>query len=278
MVAADETILLTKQSGKHCRWGETFARGAVVQFGKFAISEKGVCPGRAGVDVHNLQRSWITDQKRGTSDDLVIDSCSLATGRRACQDPMQYINGANTYQFVMSNPVGKVDASGLAPGFDLSYGGTVNYSSPAAQRFLGSLLCKAANEFSNFWQGLNNLGRSSPIQIGVSTDGKANVRATRGGGRGVAANAAVRAGPGISATTTVDSSGNVNHSIAVGAGPVSVDNTGTATMTTGIPETPPSGSVGVNVPMVSNDIINSAVNNAVQSEYNYAPGPPNAFW
>jgi hypothetical protein len=29
------------------------------------------------------------------------------------QDPAQYINGANTYQFVDSSPVGNVDASGL---------------------------------------------------------------------------------------------------------------------------------------------------------------------
>jgi hypothetical protein len=30
------------------------------------------------------------------------------------QDPAQYINGANTYQFVDSSPVGNVDAEGLA--------------------------------------------------------------------------------------------------------------------------------------------------------------------
>ena len=33
-------------------------------------------------------------------------------GRWINQDPAGYINGANTYQFVMSNPVGKVDPSG----------------------------------------------------------------------------------------------------------------------------------------------------------------------
>ncbi len=35
-------------------------------------------------------------------------------GRWINQDPAGYINGANTYQFVMSNPAGNVDPSGLA--------------------------------------------------------------------------------------------------------------------------------------------------------------------
>ena len=158
MVAADETILLTKHSGKHCRRRKAFAHGVVVQSAKF---EKGVYPGRAGVDVYNLQRSRITDQKRGTSDDLVIDHCSPAiergtwqgmtidsvTGlyyarnrnydpslgsvsrqepksrlsagaahREINQDPLQYINGADTYQFVENNPVNAVDPLGLAAG------------------------------------------------------------------------------------------------------------------------------------------------------------------
>ncbi len=37
-------------------------------------------------------------------------------GRWINQDPLQYINGANTYQFVMSNPVGNVDPWGLSAG------------------------------------------------------------------------------------------------------------------------------------------------------------------
>ncbi len=39
---------------------------------------------------------------------------SPSLGRWINQDPLQYINGANTYQFVMSNPVGNVDPWGLA--------------------------------------------------------------------------------------------------------------------------------------------------------------------
>ena len=43
---------------------------------------KGVYPGRAGMDVYNLQRSKITDQKFGSSDDLFIDHYSLVIERR----------------------------------------------------------------------------------------------------------------------------------------------------------------------------------------------------
>ncbi len=39
---------------------------------------------------------------------------SPSLGTWTSQDPLQYINGADTYQFVMSNPVGRVDPFGLA--------------------------------------------------------------------------------------------------------------------------------------------------------------------
>jgi len=48
---------------------------------------------------------------------------STVLGRWLQRDPLQYVNGANTYQFVMSNPVGNVDPTGesaapfLPPGF-----------------------------------------------------------------------------------------------------------------------------------------------------------------
>ena len=88
------------------------------------------------------QGSTITDRKIGVSGDLFIDHCSLAIerdarqgmtldsvtglyyarnrnydpslGRWINQDPAGYINGANTYQFVVSNPVGKDDPKGLS--------------------------------------------------------------------------------------------------------------------------------------------------------------------
>ena len=94
------------------------------------------------VDVYNLQRSMFTDQKFGTSDDLLIDHRSLLFERSARvyqggrkypvtrlyhfdhrdysitlggwidQDPAGYANGANTYQLAVSNPVGNVGQVG----------------------------------------------------------------------------------------------------------------------------------------------------------------------
>ena len=45
---------------------------------------------------------------------------STSLGTWTSQDPLQYINGANTYQFVMSNPVGNVDPWGTVKG-DIKY-------------------------------------------------------------------------------------------------------------------------------------------------------------
>jgi RHS repeat-associated protein len=73
MVAADETILLIKQSGKHCRREEPFAPGTVLQPAEFEKS----------VDVCNLQRSRNADQKFGISERLFIDHYSLVIERCA---------------------------------------------------------------------------------------------------------------------------------------------------------------------------------------------------
>ena len=67
MVGADETFLLIKQSGKHCRRRKAFARGVVVQSAKFEKPAEGVYPWRMGVDGYRLQRPPITGQKRGLS-------------------------------------------------------------------------------------------------------------------------------------------------------------------------------------------------------------------
>ena len=155
----NEIISETKLAGKYRRRGTSVASAS---------------------SVVNLtdQRPRITDQKRGTSDDLLIDHCSLDIERSACQgmtldpvtglyytrnrnydpslgsvlrqepksrlsagvahreinqDPLQYINGANTYQFVMSDPVGAADPWGLSmiqPGQGSPFLSNPNYKPP----------------------------------------------------------------------------------------------------------------------------------------------------
>ena len=95
MVAADEIILLIKQSGKHCRRRTTFARGVAVRSAKFEKSVDGVYPGCAGMDrfpapvirpllssaasVVNItdHGSMATVQGFGMSDSLFIDHHSF---------------------------------------------------------------------------------------------------------------------------------------------------------------------------------------------------------
>ncbi len=52
---------------------------------------------------------------------------SPSLGTWISQDPLSYINGANTYQFVMSNPVGGVDPSGRVTGKDVLTWMTATY-------------------------------------------------------------------------------------------------------------------------------------------------------
>ena len=79
----------------------------------------------------------ITDQRFGSSDDLFITHYSLVIerlarnrnysptlGRWINQDPPGYINGANTYQFAASNPIGRLDPLGL---WTLSLGLAINW-------------------------------------------------------------------------------------------------------------------------------------------------------
>ena len=78
MVAADETILLTKQSGKHCRRRKAFVHGVAVRSAEFEKSVDGVYPGCAGMGGYSLQRQPRTaDQKFGISKRLFIDHYSF---------------------------------------------------------------------------------------------------------------------------------------------------------------------------------------------------------
>ena len=69
--------------------------------------------------VDNLYQGMTLDAVTGLYDERNRDY-SPSLGRWMEQDPAQFINGANTYQFVNSSPVGNVDAEGEA-GFTLAY-------------------------------------------------------------------------------------------------------------------------------------------------------------
>jgi RHS repeat-associated protein len=62
--------------------------------------------------VNNLYQGMTLDAVTGLYDEWARDYAP-SLGRWMEQDPAQYINGANTYQFVDSSPVGNVDAKGL---------------------------------------------------------------------------------------------------------------------------------------------------------------------
>ncbi len=55
---------------------------------------------------------------------------SPSLGAWISQDPMQYVNGANTYQFVGGNPVGSTDALGLDPWGPMPLGTPYNWTPP----------------------------------------------------------------------------------------------------------------------------------------------------
>ncbi len=126
MVATAETILESKLSGKR-RSTSISSPNSAVNF-----TDHG---------------SRITDQKFGCSDDFLIDPCLLvfersarnrnydaSLGRWINQDPLQYINGANTYQFVESNPAGDTDRLGLFP----SSAGGPSHMGPGDQNVYGN--------------------------------------------------------------------------------------------------------------------------------------------
>ncbi len=62
--------------------------------------------------VNNLYQGMTLDAVTGLYYERYRDY-SAALGRWMEQDPAQYVNGANAYQFVQSSPVGNVDAEGL---------------------------------------------------------------------------------------------------------------------------------------------------------------------
>ncbi len=77
--------------------------------------------------VNNLYQGMTLDAVTGQYYERNRDY-SPSLGRWMEQDPAQYINGANTYQFVDSSPVGNVDAEGTS-WFTWSEGGWTHTSS-----------------------------------------------------------------------------------------------------------------------------------------------------
>ena len=63
--------------------------------------------------VNNLYQGMALDSVSGLYYER-FRNYSPSLGIRNSQYPLSHVNGANTYQFVMSNPVGKVDPSGMS--------------------------------------------------------------------------------------------------------------------------------------------------------------------
>ncbi len=132
MVTPAENFLNRKSVGFTSRRGLRDLCALAVQ--NSAASDSGVYPVRAGVVQNQLSQSSTYDQlnrltgntRRGAANQSwTLDTDNVlsrqepksrlsagAAHREISQDPAGYINGANTYQFVMSNPVGNVDPNG----------------------------------------------------------------------------------------------------------------------------------------------------------------------
>ncbi len=108
---------------------------------------------------------------------------SPSIGRFTSQDPLQFINGANTSRFVMSNPVGHVDPWGLElASMSGPWGhppGQGNGPDPIAQA--AGYLWNELNRFSNWLNPyLNNPGVQHALSVAVPAAG-----AEEGGARAV---------------------------------------------------------------------------------------------
>ena len=96
-------------------------------------------------------------------------------GRWINQDPAGYINGANTYQFVMSNPAGNVDPWGLELASQSGPWGVPpgQLTPPTLSGLVQDAQTAAAdtwNGLSNFWNGFNNFGMAAMGAFGNLMD------------------------------------------------------------------------------------------------------------
>ena len=83
-------------------------------YGNILILNPSFTPAAAGTAplVQNLYQGMLQDPVTGLYYER-YRNYSPTLGTWISQDPLSYINGANTYQFVMSNPAGRVDPWGL---------------------------------------------------------------------------------------------------------------------------------------------------------------------
>ena len=93
-------------------WGVT-QRDVYSPYGSITVLNADWSTPPAGTQpvVNNLYQGMTLDAVTGLYDERFRNySPSLATW--ISQDPLSYVNGANTYQFVMSDPIGEVDPTG----------------------------------------------------------------------------------------------------------------------------------------------------------------------
>ena len=94
-------------------WGVT-QRYVYSPYGSMIVLNSDFSTPPAGTQplVSNLYQGMTLDVVTGLYDER-FRNYSPSLGTWISQDPLSYVNGANTYQFVMGNPVGMVDPKGL---------------------------------------------------------------------------------------------------------------------------------------------------------------------
>ena len=108
-----DTTAVVGFNGTTGAWGVT-QRYVYSPYGSITVLNADWSAPPAGTQpvVNNLYQGMTLDVVTGLYDER-FRNYSPTLGTWISQDPLQYINGADTYQFVMGNPVGMVDPRGL---------------------------------------------------------------------------------------------------------------------------------------------------------------------
>ena len=108
----------------------------------------------------------------------------VSNTRTGSLDPLQYINGANTYQFVGSDPVGMVDAEGWASGV-LPTGQVIPATAPGSAPGSGKVVVGASTSPVRIAPGVTGSGgATATVTTGGNVTGKATVTVTTNVGNG----------------------------------------------------------------------------------------------